>query len=194
MYEQIHIWLCWLVILSPALLNYWYVRHCCLAQLLVGWMVWCPPQVDIFISNLKICLWYYAWILKWIFCISLVSWNTTWCVVFLWAGQFIGGVLEGGDVYLWHKDSDVLHFVPGLSDLTLPHATHVPATPQTQPKSGTYHIHAHTYTHIQMSCLSTHYACLETLKKSKITMIGPWVGQMPGMLYLMYFMYLFGCK
>ena len=41
------------------------------------------------------------------------------------AGHFLVGVLRSGDLFLWHKDTDMLKYIQGLPELaqTLPNAS-----------------------------------------------------------------------
>ena len=35
----------------------------------------------------------------------------------LFVGHFIGGLLSSGDLFLWHKDSDLMKHIKGLPEL-----------------------------------------------------------------------------
>ena len=56
----------------------------------------------------------------------------------LCAGHFLVGLLTSGDVYLWHKDTNMLKFLQGMSALAYKGELHVPG--KRLAGSGSWHV------------------------------------------------------
>ena len=61
------------------------------------------------------------------------------CDTFDPPGQFIVGLMRSGDLFLWHKDTDMLRFIAGMGDLT---RTTDSGTPRS---TGKHHSTTRTY-------------------------------------------------